>query len=72
MRNMIKSIIEIGLLTAILAMVGYLISKPIKVEVKPDHEMLVKACVTGYIGNIKSVTIDTVVDGHIYCEEKIK
>lgn len=67
---MIKSIIEISLLAVILVMVGYLISNPIKVHTQADPLMLQDACITGYVGKLKPITIDLVVDANVYCSEK--
>ena len=45
-------------------------SEPIKVHTQADPLMLQDACITGYVGKLKPIGIDLVVDAHIYCSEK--
>lgn len=48
----------------------YLTSNPIKVHTQADPLMLQDACITGYVGKLKPITIDLVVDANVYCSEK--
>lgn len=43
---------------------------PLQVRTEPDRELVLQACRVGYIGKIKQVTTDLVVDAYVYCEEK--
>lgn len=46
------------------------IMQPVKVHTQADPLMLQDACITGYIGKLKPIGIDLVVDANIYCSEK--
>jgi hypothetical protein len=46
------------------------IEQPIKVHTQADPLMLQEACITGYVGTLKSITVDLVVDANVYCSEK--
>lgn len=43
---------------------------PLQVETKPSTEQLNQACVMGYVGKLKPVTTDLVVDAYVFCQEK--
>lgn len=46
------------------------IMQPVKVHTQADPLMLQEACITGYVGILKPITIDLVVDANVYCAEK--
>lgn len=44
--------------------------QPVRIHTQADPLMLRDACITGYIGKLKPIGIDLVVDANIYCSEK--
>lgn len=46
------------------------IMQPVRVHTQADPLMLQEACITGYVGILKPITIDLVVDANVYCSEK--
>lgn len=50
--------------------IAFQLQGPHKVVVKADPLMLQEACITGYIGRLKPISIDLVVDANVYCMEK--
>lgn len=71
--NKIIFLLAIGALNTVVFMAGVGVGlrlEPLKVHVKADPLMLQDACITGYVGKLKPITIDLVVDANVYCSEK--